>query len=314
MTPPYTKGLHQGGADVWAWLAPDGSWGFSNAGLIAGNDSTLLVDTLFDLTLTREMLAAMRTVTDARPITDLVNTHANGDHCYGNQLLDSAVHIHAAPEAVHEMHEVTPQMLAAMLGMDLGPTLTPYLRRIFGPFHFDDIDMRVPDTMVRGPHAVDVGGRAVQVLPLGPAHTAGDVVVWVQDASVLFAGDLLFIGGSPIMWAGPTASWVAACDAMLDLNPSVVVPGHGPVTDASGIRAVRDYLVHVGHAVRDGVDAGKTWQQTAAEIDLGSFATLPDAERIVVTVYQEFRAHEPATPPAETAELFSAMAEWADTH
>jgi glyoxylase-like metal-dependent hydrolase (beta-lactamase superfamily II) len=311
VTPPYTKGLHQVAADVWAWLAPDGSWGLSNAGLIAGKDSTLLVDTLFDLALTREMLTAMSTITDTRPVTDLVNTHANGDHCYGNQLLDSAVRIHAAPEAIHEMHEVTPQVLDAMLGIDLGPTLTPYLRRIFGQFRFDDITMRVPDTTVSGATTIDVSARVVQVLPLGPAHTHGDLAVWVPDASVLFAGDLLFIDGSPIMWAGPTASWITACDTMLTLNPSVVVPGHGPVTDAAGIRAVRDYLVHVGDAVRAGFDAGKTWQQTAAEIDLGSFAALPDAERIAITVYQEFRALEPETPRAETAELFTAMAQWA---
>jgi len=314
VTPPFTKGLHQVGADVWAWLAPDGSWGFSNAGLIAGKDSTLLVDTLFDLALTREMLAAMSAITDARPITDLVNTHANGDHCFGNELLDTAVHIHAASEAIHEMHEVTPQMLSQQVTMELGPTLTPFIRRAFGQFRFDDITLRVPDTTINGPTSIDVGGRPVQVLPLGPAHTAGDVAVWVPDASVLFAGDLLFIGGSPIMWAGPTAGWVAACDAMLALNPSVVVPGHGPVTDSSGIHEVRDYLIHVGHAVREGVDAGKTWQQTATEIDLGPFASLPDAERIAVTVYQEFRSLQPETPPADTIELFTAMAEWAGAH
>ncbi|MEZ0050239.1 glyoxylase-like metal-dependent hydrolase (beta-lactamase superfamily II) [Mycobacterium sp. MAA66] len=310
MTLPYTKGLHQVGDGVWAWLAPDGSWGLSNAGLIAGESSTLLVDTLFDLELTREMLAAMSAITGVRPIADLVNTHANGDHCYGNQLLDNAVRIHAAPEAIHEMHEVPPQVLDTMLGTDLGPTLTPYLRRIFGQFRFDDITVRVPDTTVSGTTTIDVSGRVVQVLPLGPAHTHGDVAVWVPDASVLFTGDLLFIDGSPIMWAGPTASWIAACDTMLELNPSVVVPGHGPVTDASGIRAVRDYMVHVGQAVRAGVEAGKTWQQTATDIDLGRFATLPDAERIAITVYHEFRALDPATPPADIAELFTAMAQW----
>jgi glyoxylase-like metal-dependent hydrolase (beta-lactamase superfamily II) len=314
VTTPYTKGLHQVGTDVWAWLAPDGSWGLSNAGLVAGHEASLLVDTLFDLSLTAEMLAAMKAVTDTRPITDLVNTHANGDHCFGNQLLDETVRIHAAPEAIDEMHEVSAQTLAELVTLDLGPTLTPYMRRIFGQFRFDDITMRVPDKSLTGPSTLDVGGRAVQLLPLGPAHTDGDVVAWVPDAGVLFAGDLLFINGSPIMWGGPTASWISACDDMLALNPSVVVPGHGPVTDASGILEVRDYLHHVGHQVRVGIEAGNTWQQTAAEADLGRFAKLPDAERIVVTVYQEYRALEPATPVAEIPELFAGMAEWAATH
>ena len=74
---------------VYAWLAPDGSWGWSNAGLVADGERSLLVDTLFDLPLTREMLAAMRRAEPraAAASTLLVNTHANGDHCYGNQLV-----------------------------------------------------------------------------------------------------------------------------------------------------------------------------------------------------------------------------------
>jgi glyoxylase-like metal-dependent hydrolase (beta-lactamase superfamily II) len=314
VTPPYTTGLHQVADAVWAWLAPDGSWGRSNAGIVAGADASLLVDTLFDLRLTSDMLTAMSTITNARPITDLVNTHANGDHCYGNQLLGDSVRIHAAPEAIHEMHELSPQTLAGFVAADLGPTLTPYLRRIFGQFHFDDVSLRAPDRPVTDTTTLEVGGRSVRVIPLGPAHTHGDVVVWVPDAGVLFAGDLLFIDGTPIMWAGPTASWISACDTMLGLDPAVVIPGHGPATDASGIRAVRDYLGHIGDKVRTGIDAGRTWQQTADEIDLGGFAKLPDAERVAVTIYQEYRALQPSTPSVEPPELFTAMAEWAATH
>ena len=87
----YTKGLHDLGTGCFAYLQPDGSWGFSNAGLIVDGDQTLLVDTLFDLKLTGEMLAAMRSaVPAARSIGRLVNTHANGDHTFGNQLVTGA--------------------------------------------------------------------------------------------------------------------------------------------------------------------------------------------------------------------------------
>ena len=90
----YEKGLHDLGGGAYAWLAPDGSWGWSNAGLIVDEEESLLVDTLFDLRLTQEMLDSMR---DAEPraaarIGTLVNTHANGDHCHGNQLVEGADH------------------------------------------------------------------------------------------------------------------------------------------------------------------------------------------------------------------------------
>ena len=87
----FTRGLHDLGNGCWAWLQPDGGWGWSNAGLIADGEATLLVDTLFDLPNTADMLAAMRrSVPAAAAIDTLVNTHANGDHTYGNQLVDGA--------------------------------------------------------------------------------------------------------------------------------------------------------------------------------------------------------------------------------
>lgn len=93
---PYTRGLHSVGDRVWAWTLPDGGFGWSNAGLVAGDGASLLVDTLFDLPLTREMLDAMRPITDGAPITQALITHSNGDHTHGNQLLDPAVRIIAA--------------------------------------------------------------------------------------------------------------------------------------------------------------------------------------------------------------------------
>ena len=87
----FTKGLQKIGSGSWAYLQPDGSWGWSNAGLIADSGETLLVDTLFDLKLTREMLDTMRRAEPAASrIGTLVNTHSNGDHCFGNELVAGA--------------------------------------------------------------------------------------------------------------------------------------------------------------------------------------------------------------------------------
>ena len=82
---PFTHGLHELGDGCHAYLQPDGGWGWSNAGLVCGDGASLLVDTLFDLRLTAEMLDAMAAPTAGHPIGSLVNTHANGDHCYGNR-------------------------------------------------------------------------------------------------------------------------------------------------------------------------------------------------------------------------------------
>ena len=64
MSSSYSLGLHEVGQGAYAYLQPDGGWGYSNAGLLVGDGRSLLVDTLFDLKLTEAMLGAMRSVTD----------------------------------------------------------------------------------------------------------------------------------------------------------------------------------------------------------------------------------------------------------
>ncbi|MBO0880198.1 MAG: MBL fold metallo-hydrolase, partial [Mycobacterium sp.] len=308
---PYTRGLHRVAGRVWAWTLPDGGYGWSNAGLVAGDGASLLVDTLFDLALTREMLAAMRPVTDHAPISYALITHSNGDHTHGNQLLDRSVRVIAATGTAEEIaHGMAPEMLVMTQTADLGPVATRYLRDRFGPFDFSGITLRNADQTFDNQLTIDVGGREVRLLNLGPAHTAADSVVHVPDAGVLFAGDLLFIGCTPIVWAGPIANWVAACDSMIALDAPTVVPGHGPVTDPDGIRAVRGYLVHVADQADAAYRKGLSFVEAADRIDLGEYASWLDAERVVVNVYQRYRELDSGIEQLEALALLSMQAGW----
>jgi 2-keto-4-pentenoate hydratase/2-oxohepta-3-ene-1,7-dioic acid hydratase in catechol pathway/glyoxylase-like metal-dependent hydrolase (beta-lactamase superfamily II) len=308
---PYTRGLHEVADRVWAWTLPDGGYGWSNAGLVVGDGASLLVDTLFDLALTREMLTAMKPITDRAPITDALITHSNGDHTHGNQLLDRSVRIIAAQGTADEIaHGMAPEMLAMVQTANLGPVATPYARDRFGHFDFSGIKVRNADQTFDRDLTVEVGGRRVDLLNLGPAHTAADSVVHVPDAGVLFGGDLLFIGCTPIVWAGPIANWVAACDAMIALDAPIVVPGHGPVTDPDGVRAVRGYLAHVAEQAEVAYGKGLSWAEAADTIDLGEYATWLDAERVVVNVYQRYRELDHETPQLEVLALLVMQAEW----
>ncbi|WP_343601538.1 fumarylacetoacetate hydrolase family protein [Mycobacterium sp.] len=314
-TVPYTRGLHEVADKVWAWTLPDGGYGWSNAGLVAGVGASLLVDTLFDLVLTREMLAAMRPVTDRAPITHAVITHSNGDHTHGNQLLDRSVRIIAATGTADEIaHGMAPAMLAMTQTVDLGPVATPYLRDRFGPFDFSGITVRNADHTFDRRLTVDVGGREVRLHDLGPAHTVADTVVHVPDAGVLFAGDLLFVGCTPIVWAGPIANWIAACDAMIALDAPIVVPGHGPVTDPDGIRAVRGYLVHVNEHAETAYRRGLSFAEAADSVDLGEYATWLDAERVVVNIYQRYRELDSGTAQLAPLALLAMQADWLAKH
>jgi glyoxylase-like metal-dependent hydrolase (beta-lactamase superfamily II) len=261
------------------------------------------------------MLAAMAPITDRAPITDAVITHSNGDHTHGNQLLEPSVRVIAAKGTAEEIaHGMAPEMLVMAQTADLGPVATRYLRERFAPFDFGGITLRNADQTFDDRLTVDVGGRTVELLNLGPAHTAADSVVHVPDAGVLFAGDLLFIGCTPIVWAGPIANWVAACDAMIALDAPTVVPGHGPITDADGIRAVRGYLAHIAEQAEAAYREGLSFVEAADTIDLGEYAGWLDAERVVINVYTRYRELDSSTPQLPAMGLLAMQAEWLAKH
>jgi len=294
---PYTKGLHEVADGVWAYLQPDGGWGWSNAGLVTGEQTSLLVDTLFDLRLTAEMLEAMRRVTAAAERIDtVVNTHANGDHCYGNALVADS-RIIASARCAEEMALLPASAMAGVVRA--APTLGAageFLARIFAPFSFDEIETALPTATFEGRLDLSVAGRPVTLLEVGPAHTAGDVVVHLPDDGVVFTGDILFHGGHPIVWAGPVANWVAACERLLELDASVIVPGHGPLAAPSALADLKGYFEFLTAEARLRHQAGMSALEAARDIELGPYAGWGEGERVVANVralYRDFGDESP---------------------
>jgi glyoxylase-like metal-dependent hydrolase (beta-lactamase superfamily II) len=299
------------GGGIYAYLQPDGSWGLSNAGLISDGDQSLLVDTLYDLPLTRRMLDAMSEATSAaRKIDTVVNTHANGDHCFGNQLVSDA-RIITSTATAEEWDAVPPKVMSAMLaGADQMGAAGEFLKRAFGAFEFDGLEPTPPNQTFDGRLDLKVGDLEVALIEVGPAHTRGDVIIHVPSTRTIFTGDILFIEGTPIMWEGPVANWIDACEKIVALDPEVVVPGHGPLTDTRGALAVRDYLVYIRDEARKRFDAGLSAREAALDIQLGDYSAWLDSERIavnVVTLYREFGDTSIPPGPMETFELMAEL-------
>lgn len=309
---PYERGLTQTGPATYAYLQPDGGWGWSNAGLIVADGESVLVDTFFDLPTTRTLLDAVERVSRG-PIATLVNTHHNGDHCWGNQLVGARTivgHVNCREELIGGTQ---PALLAALLETPGEDGAVGYFKRAFGAFDFSGIEVTPPTVTFEDSLAVHAGERELQALYFGPAHTLGDVAVWVPDERVLFCGDLLFLGSTPLVWEGSLTNWITAVDALLALEPDVVVPGHGPVCGPDGLREMQRYLQHI---VAEGArlrDMGLPPLEAARRIDLGPYATWHDSERIALNMLRldlEL-AGQPAHTRIDPFEAFGAMAELA---
>ena len=300
----YTLGIHEVADGCHAYLQPDGGWGWSNAGLIVGDGSSLLVDTLFDLVLTQQMLDAMSPLVRTSPISTVVNTHANGDHCYGNQLLQGT-EIIASAETAKEMQEVPPAMLAQL---NSAPgEIGDLFRHFFGEFQFEGIELTLPTRTFSGRHEVEVGGRIVELVEVGPAHTRGDTLVFVPDAKTVYTGDILFIGGTPIVWVGPLSNWIAACDLITSSDVEHIVPGHGPLTDKAGVVAVRDYLSFIETEATERFHGGLDAWDAARDIALNGFADWGEFGRVAVNVDTVYRSLDPQHQSPNVVEQFKRM-------
>ncbi|AKH42887.1 glyoxylase-like metal-dependent hydrolase (beta-lactamase superfamily II) [Altererythrobacter atlanticus] len=306
---PFTQGVHDLGNGLYGYVQPDGTWGWSNAGLVSSRGETLLVDTLMSVPLTRTMLEDFARVDGGAKIDKVVNTHANPDHFFGNGVVEDA-EIIATAKTAEEMSGFDPKGLANLSANyekmgEAGEFLFETMGR---KFDFSGVDeLTLPSRTFSDRLTLQVGDKTVELVDLGPAHTASDTIAWVPGDSVVFTGDLLFNEGHPVLWAGPMSRWIAACRYIEDLKPETVVPGHGPICEVDAVRNMRHYFEHLMQEARGRFEAGMPWREAARDIPMKEYAHWTDPERIVANVYSLYKEWDPdleaAPPPVIFAEM-----------
>ncbi len=315
----FPGGLQEVAPRTWAWIQPDGDLGESNAGLVVGDGASLLIDTLWDERLTRRMLDEMAGPLEGGLLRRAFNTHADGDHWWGNAVLPPWTEVLATAACERAMRaESPPRALVALTRaaglMRRAPGRAGAVARRahaqFSPFDFGGVRLRFPDRTVADGEQIDVGGRIVRVHQVGPAHTADDSFVHVPDARVVYAADMLFVGVAPIMWHGPVENWIGALDAMLGLDAETFVPGHGPPCGRADVELLRDYWRWLDAAVREQRAAGRSAGEAANVLVRSSeharWADWLAPERILVsvaTMYRNLDGGKPEVAPPVRARL-----------
>ncbi len=240
-------------------------------------------------------------------IETVVNSHANGDHHFGNQLVREA-RIIASRATAEEMGAAPPWMLRDLL--EAAPRMGvegEFLQRIFGSFDFKGITLTPPNETFEGELTLHVGEKEVRLLEVGPAHTRGDIIVHVPSDRLVYAADLLFVGRHPIVWEGPVANWVRGLDLLLALEADVIVPGHGPLAGKREVAELKGYFAYLEREVRERYEAGLSTMEAALDLSLSDYAAWGEAERIIANVEALYREYS-GGPRRTAPELFAAMA------
>lgn len=328
----FNEGLYKISKQCYAWMVPNGSWGETNIGLIECNGKSVLVDTCWDLPLTREMLHCMQPVIERSPIDTVVNTHSDGDHCWGNQLFQDK-NIIATQACADQMHHMHPKSLSALqlsckalkhvpfAAMD---TFSHYMSDMLSPYQFSGIHITDPTIAFQHEHTLCINGKDVVLYEVGPGHTSGDAIIHVPDESVAYAGDIAFVGSTPVMWSGPLENIVAALQRLLGLNAKVMVPGHGPLASRDDVQHIIDYWHFVHEHIHQQFQRDKLPHEAANTV-LHSRAFLESpycrwlcAERMVTnafTLYRQWGAELSSLPePIGTLDIMRKQAVVAEQH
>jgi cyclase len=155
------------------------------------------------------------------------------------------------------------------------------------------VTKRVPSITVHDRLTVHAGDRPIDVLHPGhAAHTTGDLVAWLPADGVLFAGDLVFNGLTPLVLMGSVDGARRSLEWLASFSPTMIVPGHGPIADGSSIAGVLDahdrYYRFVERVAGDGRRDDLSPLEAARRCDLGEFAAWADAERLVLNLHRAY--------------------------
>ena len=252
----------------------------------------------------------------------VINTHEDADHVFGNQLFEGAeiiahrsvperMKLVADPEETrHLLHGVADASTVSALKA-LHPGVAAAGLQLLEDYNLDGVELVLPTTLFDARYELDVDGTEVHVIYVGPCHQVGDAIVHVPRERVVFAGDLVFEQCTPMGWVGSYEKWFQALDLIIQLNPEVIVPGHGPICGIEGALGMKKYLRYVRDESKKCFDAGLTSLDAAKRIEFGPYGQRRAPARIFMNVeraYREFRG-DPPDMPWDKAAAFDAIYE-----
>lgn len=278
---------------VYAYTQPHGGWCLNNAGVLVGPDGTVVIDTVATVSRAARLRESVRRL-GAGPVRTLVNTHHHGDHTFGNDAFGAVT--------IVAHHDARTEMAASGLG----------LTGLWPEVNWGELRLTLPTLTFHDRLTVHVGDRRAELIHVGPAHTTNDVVVWLPEQRVLFAGDVVLSGATPFNLMGSVRGALRAVADLRQLGATTVVCGHGPVSGPEVFDQTAAYLRWVADLAAEGAAAGQSPLQVARAAGPGEFGHLLDPERLVGNLHRAYAelAGGPLGGPLDVGAIFAEMVEY----
>ena len=283
--------LRKLGPNVFAYVQAGGvgqgrGAGVSNAGVIVGDDHLLVIDTLGQPLLVKAFMTAVRNTIGNKPFGRVVNTHQHSDHVGGNQFFVPA-EIVAHPFC----RETIIQMAAAL------PPGAKFEKHAGWADGTEDRRQIVPGTTVTDKLTYYYNGTAVEIVHPGVAHTWGDLMVYLPDYKILFAGDIAVFSMTPWTHNAYVTEWLKVLDKIMGMDIETIVPGHGPIGGKNELAEVREYFLILTREARKRFDAGMSPGKAAADIKMGKFDNWIGAERNLLNTFRLYNEFDGTITP-----------------
>jgi glyoxylase-like metal-dependent hydrolase (beta-lactamase superfamily II) len=208
------------------------------------------------------ILREIRKRTD-KPVSHVFNTHHHADHWMGNHAFAG---LQPRPVFIGHTYMRDQALEIGERWLEIIANLTEGANK--------GTRVVVPDRVVKGDEIFDIGGVHMQLLHYGHAHTRGDIAIYLPQLKILLAGDILFYKRTPGFQDASPLGNLAALEAMHKLDVKHVVPGHGPVTDKSGIKYMIDYVHLLHDEVNKYFEAGLQDFEMKDRINVGDYRNM----------------------------------------
>lgn len=234
----------------------------ANLGFVVGRDGVLVVNTGPTRRVAEALDRAIKAVT-TKPVKWVVNVNSQNHYWHGNGYF-------ASPGVQVIAHEAAVKIMRENGNTQLEGNRNELKEKAAGT------TLAFPSVLIKDTHTIDLGDRTVEVRHFGPAHTPGDVSVWLPKEKIIFTGDLVYtermLAVIPLSHSG---KWIAAFDRLMALKPEIVVPGHGhPTNAARAKRDTRDYLDSLRSQAKKSIDRGDSLTKAINAIDQSAFKNL----------------------------------------